>query len=131
MTVFARLKDSITSLATPGSVTLERADSSGTNDEGGAVRSGITLRVLPPKVVHPISGSDRTLLPEGIRTRETIVTYVDEYMRTSREFGALADVLIHKPKGAPEANRYIVNTVENWGGVSDHWRAFASREPTG
>ena len=131
MAVFSRLKDSIASLATPGSVTLERADGVDTNEEGGAVRSGITLRVLSANVVHPISGSDRNLMPEGDRTRESIATYVSEYLRTSREFGQLADVLIHKPKGAPETNRYIVNTVENWGHVSGHWRVFASREPTG
>lgn len=131
MAVLSRLKDSIKSLATPGSVTLERANGVTTNDEGGAVRLPPTLRVLSPNVVHPISGSDRNLMPEGDRTRESIVTYVDEYLRTSREFGQLADVLVHTPKGAPAPNRYIVNTVENWGHVSDHWRVFASREPTG
>lgn len=131
MVVLSRLADSIRSLATPGSVTLERANGATTNDEGGAVRLPPTVRVLPPNVVHPISGRDRTLLPEGVRTREAIVAHVTEPMRTSREFGELADVLIHKPKGEPEPNRYIVNTVENWGHVSGHWRAFATREPTG
>ena len=131
MAVFSRLKDSIAALATPGSVTLERSNGSTTNDEGGSVRLPPTLRVLPPNVVHPISGSDRNLMPEGTRTRETIVTYATEPLRTSREFGQLADVLIHKPSRESVANRYIVNTVENWGHVSDHWRVFASREPTG
>ncbi len=131
MAVFSRLKDSIASLATPGSVTLERADGVDTNDEGGAVRSGVTLRVLSANVVHPISGRDRNLMPEGDRTRESIVTYVTEPLRTSVEFGHLADVLIHTPFGDASASRYIVNTVENWGHVSDHWRVFASREPAG
>ncbi len=131
MADFSRLKDSIRSLATPGSVTLERADGVDTNDEGGSVRMPPTLRVLPPNVVHPISGRDRNLMPEGDRTRETIVTYVTETLRTSVEFGHLADVLIHKPFGDAEPSRYIVNTVENWGHVSDHWRVFASREPAG
>ncbi len=131
MPVFSRLNGVIRSLGTPLSVTLERSNGATTNDEGGAVRLPPTVRVLPPNVVHPISGRDRNLLPEGDRTRETIVTYVTEPLRTSREFGELADVLIHKPIGDPASNRYIVNTAENWGDVSGHWRVFASREPTG
>ena len=131
MAVLSRLSDSIRSLATPGSVTLERSDGADTNDEGSPVRSGVTLRILSANVVHPISGSDRNLLPEGTRTSETIVTYTTEPVRTSREFGNLADVLIHTPAGSTSSNRYIVNTVEDWGHVSNHWRVFASREPTG
>ena len=41
MAVFSRLNGVITSLGTPGSVTLERSNGVTTNDEGGAVR-------LPP-----------------------------------------------------------------------------------
>lgn len=131
MVVFSRLNDVVRSLGTPGSVTLERADGVTTNDEGGAVRSGITLRVLEPTVVHPISGRDLNRMPEGTRTREIIVVHVNEPLRTSVEHGVLADVLIHKPAFDAEPSRYIVNTVENWGHVSNSWRAFASREPTG
>lgn len=131
MVVLSRLSGAIRSLATPGSVTLERVDGATTNDEGSSVPLPPTLRVLPPNVVHPISGSDRNLMPEGVRTRETIVTYATEPLRTSVEFGQLADVLIHKPAGDASSSRYIVNTVEDWGHVSGHWRVFASREPTG
>jgi len=129
--VFSRLNGVVSSLGTPGSVTLERANGVTTNDEGAAVRMAPTLRVLAPTVVHPISGRDRNLMPEGDRTRETIVTYATEPLRTSVEHGELADVLIHKPAADAVASRYIVNTTENWGHVSNHWRVFATREPTG
>jgi hypothetical protein len=129
MVVFSRLNGVVRSLGTPGSVTLERSNGVTTNDEGGAVRLPPTLRVLEPTVVHPISGRDRNLMPEGVRTREIIVVHVNEILRTSVEFGELADVLIHKPSSEVEPSRYIVNTVENWGHVSNSWRAFASREP--
>jgi hypothetical protein len=132
MAVLGTLSDVVRSLGTAGSVTLERMTSAGgSNSEGSYVPGSKSVRVLAPTVVHPISGSDRNLLPEGVRTRETIVTYATEPMRTAVEFGPAADVLLHKPLGEPETNRYIVQTAENWAYASGHWRVFSTREPKG
>lgn len=128
MPTLSGLADVVGSLATPGTVVLERASGVTTNAEGGAVRAAPITKVMPPTVVHPISGRDRALLPEGIRNRETIVTYATERLRTSQEFGDLADVLIHRPFDGNES-RYVVTVAENWGHVSGHWRVFSSREP--
>lgn len=131
MAVLSSLADVVRSLGTPGTVVLERANGVTTNDEGVAVRQPPTLRTLAPTVVHPISGKDKNILPEGIRNRETIVTYATEPLRTSTEFGELADVLIYRPLGQTEDQRYIVDTLEDWGHVSGHWRVFSTREPKG
>ena len=132
MPVLSTLADVVSSLGTPGAVALERTNASGgSNDEGTYVPGSKSTRQLSPTVVHPISGADRTLLPEGVRTRETIVTYATELLRTESEFGPLADVLIHRPLDAIEDQRYIVQTAENWGHVSGHWRVFSTRVPKG
>lgn len=124
--------DVIRSLATPGVVSLERTNTTGgSNGEGSFVPGSKSTRVLPPTVVHPISGSQRVLLPEGVRNRETIVTYSTELLRTETEFGPEADVIIHRPFGSSEDERYIVQTAENWGHVSGHWRVFSTREAKG
>lgn len=132
MPVFSRLKGVITSLGTPETVSLERTNTAGgPNEEGSWVPGSKSTRPLAPTVVHPISGRDRNLLPEGVRTRETIVAYATEPLRTETDFKELADVLLYRAEGEPETNRYIVQTVENWGGVSGHWRVFSTREPRG
>lgn len=131
MAVLSSLAGVVTSLGTPGTVVLERSNGVTTNDEGEAVRKPPTLRTLAPTVVHPISGQDRNLLPEGIRNREMIITFATEPLRTSTEFGELADVLIHRPLGRTVDQRYIVQTTEDWGHVSGHWRVFSTREPKG
>ena len=131
MAVLGTLPDVVRSLGTAGSVTLERSTAGSTNSEGAFVPGSTSLRPMAPTVVHPISGADRSLLPEGVRTRETIVTYATEPMRTAVEFGPAADVLLHKPLGAISQNRYIVQTAEDWGYASGHWRVFSTREPTG
>lgn len=130
MTVLTGLTDVVTRLGTPGTVFLERASGVSTNSEGVAVRAGPSVSMMAPTVVHPIAGRDRVLLPEGVRTDETIVTYAVEPLRTARENAELADVLIHRPLLESES-RYIVQTVENWGHVSGHWRVFSTREPGG
>ena len=130
MPVLDSLADVVRSLGTPGTVSLERTNTvGGTNQEGSYVDGSKSTRVMAPTVVHPISGRDRALMPEGVRTRETIVTYATEPLRTETEFGPLADVLLHRPLGDTEDSRYIVQTAENWGHVSGHWRVFSTREP--
>lgn len=129
MTVLTGLADVVTSLGTPGTVFLERASGGAPNTEGVFVRTGISTSMMAPTVVTPIAGRDRVLLPEGVRTDETIVTYAVEPLRTAREDAELADVLIHRPLLEAEDSRYIVQTVENWGHVSGHWRVFSTREP--
>lgn len=132
MPVLGGLADVVRSLGTPGTVTLERTNSAGgDNDEGVFVAGPKSKRILPPTIVHPISGRDRILLPEGVRTRETIVTYATEPLQTATEFGPAADVLIHKPKGQTTDQRYVVQTVEDWGHATGHWRVFSTREPKG
>tara|TARA_Y100000310_G_scaffold208954_1_gene209554 strand:+ start:1831 stop:2229 length:399 start_codon:yes stop_codon:yes gene_type:complete len=130
--VFSRLKDVITSLGTPEAVSLERTNTAGgSNDEGVWMDGSKSVRPLAPTVVHPISGRDRNLLPEGVRTRETIVTFATEVLRTETDFKKLADVLLYRAEGEAETNRYVVQTVENWHGPSGHWRVFSTREPRG
>jgi hypothetical protein len=132
MPTLGTLADVVSSLGTPGSVSLERTNSAGSsNDEGNYVPGSKSTRPLAPTVVHPISGSDRNILPEGVRMRESIVIYATEVLRTAVEFGEMADVLLHTPLGVLEPGRYIVQTSENWGYVSGHWRVFATREPRG
>lgn len=122
------LADVVTSLKTPEVVVLERSGGVTINSEGVAVPGTTTSTILGDTVVHPISGTDRSLLPEGYRTRETIVTYSVEPLRTVLEYGNSADRLVRTPFGEPES-RYIVVTVENWAYASGHWRVFATREP--
>ena len=122
------LADVVRSLTTPGDVLLERAGPSTTAPDGSAQRGTVTQSMISPTVLHPISGRDRVLLPEGYRTRETITIYYTEPLRTVREYGDQADVIIHRPFGEPES-RYVVVTVENWALASGHWRTFAVREP--
>lgn len=132
MPVLGGLADVVRSLGTPGTVTLERSISAGgANDEGVFVAGSKSKRVMSPTTVHPISGRDRILLPEGVRTRESIVTYATEPLRTATEFGPAADVLIHRPLGQTTDQRYIVQTTEDWGHASGHWRVFSTREPKG
>ena len=131
MPVFSRLKGVITSLGTPETVSLERTAAGGPNSEGVYVAGSKSTRVLGPTIVHPISGRDRSLLPEGVRTRETIVIFSTDMLRTATDFKESADVLLYRAAGETTTNRYIVQTVENWSGVSGHWRVFATREPRG
>jgi hypothetical protein len=132
MPTLSGLADVVRSLGTPGTVTLERTNSAGgSNVEGVWVTGSKSTRVMDPTIVHPISGRDRILLPEGVRTRETIVTYATEPLQTATEFGPAADVLIHRPLGQTTDQRYVVQTTEDWGHVSGHWRVFSTREPKG
>ena len=132
MPVFSRLSGVIRRLGTPETVSLERTNTEGgSNDEGVWVAGSKSTRTLGSTVVHPISGRDRSLLPEGVRTRETIVTFATELLRTETDFKQLADVLLYRAEGEALTNRYIVQTVENWHGASGHWRVFSTREPGG
>ena len=124
-----RLASVIGRLSTPGTVYVERSSGVTVNDEGVAVRSSPSTFELAPTVLHPTSGRDRAVLPEGIRTSETVTLFSQSRLRTSKEAGDAADVVVHRPLGGEET-RYVVQVVENWGHVSGHWRVFASREPT-
>ena len=81
MAVLGTLPDVVRSLGTAGSVTLERSTAGSTNSEGAFVPGSTSLRPMAPTVVHPISGADRSLLPEGVRTRETLGTPENVPMR--------------------------------------------------
>ena len=131
MAVLSSLADVVRSLGTPGTVSLERTAAGSSNGEGGYTVGAKSVRPMAPTVVHPISGQQRVLLPEGVRTNEAIVTFAVEPLRTDEEFGPLADVLIHRPKGQTTDQRYIVQTLEDWGHASGHWRVFSTREPKG
>lgn len=128
MPTLTTLADVTSSLNTPGKVVLERVGATTVNDEGVAVPGAKSSKILPPTITHPVSGRDRILLPEGVRTRETIVTHTTEFMRTEAEAGPDADVLIHTPLSGV-STRYIVQTVENWGHATGTYRVFATREP--
>ena len=69
MVVLGSLRDVVRSLGTPTTVKLERSNGVTVSDEGTAVPKPPTIRQLGRRVVHPISGRDRQVLPEGIRIR--------------------------------------------------------------
>jgi len=127
MPTLSTLADVTRSLATPGAVYVERYGSGSTNSEGVYVEGGKTTTLMSEGIVHPISGRDRVLLPDGVRTRETIVTYTTDVLKTTTESGSRADVLIHTPSGGT-STRYTVQTAENWAHATGHFRVFATRE---
>lgn len=71
-------------------------------------------------VVHPVSGRERVVLPEGIRNRETVAVYTTEALRTDdAPDGAGADILVY---GGRE---FTVVTVEDWSALGGFWKALA------
>lgn len=129
MPTLTGLRDVVRSLGTPEQLYLERKNGVTVNDEGTAVEAAPSIVDLGMRVVHPISGKDRSLFEEGVRTRELIVAYVTEPVRTTKENGEMADVLIRRPTAELDDVRYVVQTAEDWSGPSGHYRAFASRIP--
>jgi hypothetical protein len=127
--VLGTLRDVVRSLGTATTVTRERSNGVTTSDEGTAIPKPVSLKNLGRRVVHPISGRDRNLMPEGIRNRAMWVTYTDDYVRTSEEHGQEADVMIIKMPRETNAGRYVVETAENWFDANGCWRVFISREP--
>lgn len=127
MPTLSTLADVVSSLATPGTVILERRDAATINSEGVAVPDAGLERFIMPTVIHPTSGQERALLPEGVRTHRSIAVFSKERLRTVEDAGPSADVIIHRPLDAPES-RFVVQTAENWGHVSGHWRIFATEQ---
>ena len=75
MPTLTTLADVVRSLSTPGDVVLERRDTAAINLEGGAVPApGLQTFVLPT-IVHPTSGKQRALLPEGVRNHRSIAIF--------------------------------------------------------
>ena len=127
MPTLSTLADVVSSLATPGTVILERRDPATINSEGVAVLGDGLQTFILPTVIHPTSGHQRALLPEGVRTHRSIAIFSKERLRTVEDAGPAADVIIHKPLDGTES-RFVVQTAENWGHVSGHWRVFATEE---
>ena len=127
MPTLSRLSGAIRSLGTSTPIYIERRGTVA-NDEGGVTNVVESTITVTGAVVHPLSGRDRQLLPEGVRSREAISLFWTEPVRVAEEFGDMADVILYTPFGGTQG-RYVAQVSEDWGHVAGHWRVMASREP--
>lgn len=106
----ARLVDSIGMFATPVDIIREKEGSY--NSKGRYVPGATTETCFANISIQPLSARERLQLPEAIRTKELVLVYSKDELRTDRPGDGLkADRFVYK------GNTYVVNTVEDW---SDH-----------
>lgn len=72
--------------------------------------------------VQPVSGQDRMMLPEGIRSKEIVKIYTTYLLKTASAEGSIkADVVIYN------GCRYDVTMVQDWTVDGGFYKAFAAR----
>lgn len=99
--------DLIKSLMTE-TVEIVRVSAEVTWVDGEPVR-GAEETLSAPASIQPLTPNERLLLPEHVRTRETVKMYMETLVRTLDEKNnLLADRIIHDGK------TYEVQGVENW-----------------
>lgn len=74
-------------------------------------------------VVHPSTGKDQELLPQGVRNRESVIVYTKEAIQTAdQEAGTPADRLWINNR------RYEVFNVEDWSINGGYFKSMAALE---
>jgi hypothetical protein len=109
-------------------VHIERRGGITVDAEGVATVGTATIITIAHPMVTPLSGRDRDLLPEGVRSREAISFFSTVPVVAAADVGDAADVVVYHPLGGT-VGRYVVQLSEDWGHVSGHWRVSATREP--
>jgi len=72
--------------------------------------------------IQPVSGKDRMMLPEGIRSKEIIKLYTTFLLQTDNAEGSTkSDVVVYN------GCRYDVITVEDWTVDGGYYKAVAAR----
>lgn len=73
--------------------------------------------------VQPVTGDERLLLPEGVRTREVVKAYCRTLLRTDNApSGHQADRIEYKDEF------YEVFNVEDWSDHGDYYKVMAVKE---
>jgi hypothetical protein len=107
-----------------GTYTVKRYVAGKWNDEGRFDR-GTESTFEVEASVQPLSGNMVKLLPEHRRTAESILIYLEEELRTSKESEKLpADIFVYQGKN------FEVFTVKNWSDITDipHFEVVAVRQ---
>jgi len=102
-------------------MTVYRSAGGDYNDVGEWEASGLDTSFAIVGSVQPLSGRDRELLPEGVRSDQVVKIYTETALRTdSEDDGTKADQI------SDLGSRFKVISVEQHGeGVLDHYRVIA------
>ena len=130
MPVLNTLASVVSSLSIPSSVSVERTTFAVLfDDDGNAVDGTTSVIPLDPVVVHVATPRERELLPEGLRTKETIVVFsLVPLLAGQGASNNNADVVLYTPQGEGTTKRFRVRSVEDFLQQSGHYRSFATRE---
>lgn len=110
------VSDCISGLATVP-ITVARQQP-GTYDRGRYVEPNPT-EFFPMASVQPVTGKEQLLLPEGVRTRQTIKLYTPTRLMTSSQSTVQrADVVRYKSQD------FEVFTVEDWTDVGGFYKVI-------
>lgn len=129
MPVLSTLAGVVGSFAIPGGVDLERRDGAGVDDDGDPVDGTLTVLNITPGIIQTASGDVMLRVPEGDRSRETILIHTNVLLRTAEEgTGREADVVLYTSDGDTAQQRFTVTTSGDWGIIAGFYSCLAQRQ---
>lgn len=114
----------VESFAFPGGITITRRGTP-TRSHGLVTADGTrTTWVADPAFAHPVTGRALNVLPEGLRSHETLALYTTDALRTALDpAGAQGDLVAYN------GLTYEVQVTERWADNGAYYRSLATKVP--
>jgi hypothetical protein len=129
MSILDSLSGVVDSFRIPGGIEVERRSGTGVDSDGDPSGGPIQRFRIDPVVVQPATGRDLLRLPEGDRSRGSILIHSKRRLRVSLEGSGLAsDVVLYSPGGEIPCRRYVVTTSADWHTVGGFHSVLATKE---
>lgn len=127
MAVLDGLEEVVDCFAIPGGIKVERRSSTGVDADGDPSPGPLQRFTVEPAIVQPATSRELLRLPEGDRSKETILVHTKRRLRTSLESKGLgADVIEYRP--GSRTLRYVVVFAGDWEIMGGFFTCLATKE---